>query len=133
MFVRAKKSGDYEYLQIVENQRIDGKVRQQVVATLGRLDILQATGNIDVILSSCARFAQKVSVQDAHYGNVLLAACACYSFLQRMAFSQRMLQFRWTSIFDFSLPCQLCENRHFAANFVGHFAVGKFSDNLPSG
>ncbi len=39
MFVRAKKSGDYECLQIVENQRIDGKVRRQVVATLGRLDI----------------------------------------------------------------------------------------------
>jgi len=66
MFVRAKKSGDYEYLQIVENQRIDGQVRQRVVATLGRLDILQATGKVDAILSSCARFAQKVSVIDAH-------------------------------------------------------------------
>ena len=52
MFVRAKKSGSYEYLQIVENQRIDGKVRQQVAATLGRLDILQATGKIDALLSS---------------------------------------------------------------------------------
>jgi len=66
MFVRAKKSGDYEYLQIVENERIDGQVRQRVVATLGRLDILQSTGKIDAILSSCARFAQKVSVLDAH-------------------------------------------------------------------
>ena len=66
MFVRAKKSGAYEYLQVVENQRIDGQVRQRVVATLGRLDVLQATGKIDAILSSCARFAQKVSVLDAH-------------------------------------------------------------------
>jgi hypothetical protein len=74
MFVRAKKSGDYQYLQIVENQRIDGKVRQQVVATLGRLDILQATGNIDAILSSCARFAQNVSVFDAHKRGALPAA-----------------------------------------------------------
>lgn len=74
MFVRAKKSGDYQYLQIVENQRIDGKVRQQVVATLGRLDILQATGKIDAILSSCARFAQKVSVLDAHKRGALPAA-----------------------------------------------------------
>jgi hypothetical protein len=74
MFVRAKKSGDYEYLQIVENQRIDGKVRQQVVATLGRLDILQATGKIDAILSSCARFAQNVSVLDAHKRGALPAA-----------------------------------------------------------
>ena len=74
MFVRAKKSGDYQYLQIVENQRIDGKVRQQVVATLGRLDVLQATGNIDAILSSCARFAQNVSVLDAHKRGALPAA-----------------------------------------------------------
>lgn len=74
MFVRAKKSGDYEYLQIVENQRIDGKVRQQVVATLGRLDVLQATGKVDAILSSCARFAQNVSVLDAHKRGALPAA-----------------------------------------------------------
>ena len=71
MFVRAKKSGAYEYLQIVENQRIDGRVRQRVVATLGRLDVLQATGRIDALLSSCARFAEKVSVLDAHRGGQL--------------------------------------------------------------
>ncbi len=66
MFVRAKKSGAYEYLQVVESQRIDGKVRQRVIATLGRLDVLQATGKIDAMLSSCARFAETVSVLDAH-------------------------------------------------------------------
>jgi len=66
MFVRAKKSGRYKYLQIVENQRVDGHVRQRVIATLGRLDVLQATGQIDSILSSCARFAERVSVLDAH-------------------------------------------------------------------
>ena len=66
MFVRSKKSGAYEYLQIVENQRIDGQVRQRVIATLGRLDVLQASGKIDALLSSCARFAEKVSVLDAH-------------------------------------------------------------------
>ena len=44
MFVRAKRSGAYEYLQVVESQRIDGKVRQRVIATLGRLDVLRATG-----------------------------------------------------------------------------------------
>ena len=35
MFVRAKKSGAYEYLQLVHNERVDGKVRQQVIATPG--------------------------------------------------------------------------------------------------
>ncbi len=66
MFVRAKKSGAYEYLQVVESQRVDGHVRQRVIATLGRLDVLQATGKIDALLSSCARFAEQVSVLDAH-------------------------------------------------------------------
>jgi len=74
MFVRAKKSGRYEYLQIVDNQRVDGHIRQRVIATLGRLDMLQATGQIDAILSSCARFAEKVSVLDAHKHGKLPAA-----------------------------------------------------------
>jgi len=74
MFVRAKKSGRYEYLQIVDNQRVDGHIRQRVIATLGRLDVLQATGQIDAILSSCARFAEKVSVLDAHKHGKLPAA-----------------------------------------------------------
>jgi hypothetical protein len=40
MFVRTKTSGIYQYLQIVQNERVDGRVRQQIVATLGRLDVL---------------------------------------------------------------------------------------------
>jgi hypothetical protein len=74
MFVRAKKSGAYHYLQVVENERIDGQVRQRVIATLGRIDVLQATGRIDGLVSSCARFAQRVSVIDAHKRGALPAA-----------------------------------------------------------
>ena len=44
MFVRRKKSGAYQYLQIVHNERIDGRVKQRVIATLGRLDVLQKSG-----------------------------------------------------------------------------------------
>lgn len=66
MFVRAKKSGRYEYLQVVQNERVDGHVRQQVVATLGRVDQLQDEGHIDALLSSCSRFARNVAVMDAH-------------------------------------------------------------------
>ncbi len=47
MFVRAKKSGAYHYLQLVRSERVDGHVRQQVIATLGRLDALQNAGKID--------------------------------------------------------------------------------------
>ena len=35
MFVRVKRSGQYEYLQIVHNERLDGKVQQRVIATAG--------------------------------------------------------------------------------------------------
>src|SRR2546425_721998 len=38
MFFRRKISGRTEYLQIVKNERIEGKPRQSVVATLGRAD-----------------------------------------------------------------------------------------------
>ena len=66
MFVRAKKSGAYQYLQVVRSERVDGKVRQQVLATLGRLDILQQSGQVDALIASCARFAQHTAVLDAH-------------------------------------------------------------------
>ena|GEM_PF-1040153 len=66
MFVRAKKSGRYEYLQVVQNERVDGRVCQRVIATVGRVDQLQKEGHIDAILSSCSRFAQNVAVMDAH-------------------------------------------------------------------
>ncbi len=38
MFVRIKKSGNHKYLQIVHNVRNWGKVKQMVIANLGRLD-----------------------------------------------------------------------------------------------
>ena len=33
-----RKSGRYEYLKVVQNERVDGRVRQRVMATLGRVD-----------------------------------------------------------------------------------------------
>jgi transposase len=66
MFVRIKNSGKYEYLQVVQSQRIGNSVRQQVIATLGRLDVLQASGQLDALLASCARFARQSVVLTAH-------------------------------------------------------------------
>lgn len=74
MFVRAKKSGKYEYLQVVHNERVDGRVRQQVIATLGRLDILQKTGQMDGLLRSCSRFAEHVALLDAQEKGALAEA-----------------------------------------------------------
>ena len=66
MFVLAKKSGAYQYLQLVRSERVDGHVRQQVIATLGRLDVLQNAGRIDALIASCARFAERSAVLQAH-------------------------------------------------------------------
>src|SRR5271157_3128713 len=60
MFFRVKHSGPREYLQIVENARDQGRVRQRVLATLGRLDKLRESGHLDGLLASGARFAEHV-------------------------------------------------------------------------
>jgi transposase len=60
MFVRTKKSGKYQYLQIVQNRREGNKTVQRVIATLGRLDQLQARGDIESVIKSLARFSEKV-------------------------------------------------------------------------
>ena len=65
MFVRVKKSGKYDYLQVVHNEKIAGQVKQNVMATLGRLDVLKATGRIDALIASCSRFAEQVAVINA--------------------------------------------------------------------
>jgi hypothetical protein len=44
MYFRKKTSAGRAYLQIVESRREGAAVRQQVIATLGRLDELQASG-----------------------------------------------------------------------------------------
>ena len=47
MFVRVKNSHGYKYLRILESKREGAKVKQRVLATLGQLDALSATGKID--------------------------------------------------------------------------------------
>lgn len=66
MFFRQKKSGDRVYLQIVENRWEQGQSRQRIIATLGRLDRLQKSGELDGLLQSGARFAESVLVITAH-------------------------------------------------------------------
>jgi transposase len=60
MFARLKKSGRYEYLQIVENRRDGGKTAQRVLCTVGRLDQLHAKGSIESLIQSLSRFSEKV-------------------------------------------------------------------------
>lgn len=66
MFFRAKRTGDRTYLQIVENRWEDGRSRQRVLTTLGRLDALKEDGKLDALLESGARFADSLLVLAAH-------------------------------------------------------------------
>lgn len=62
MFVRVKPSGPRQYLQVVENFRENGRVRQRVIATLGRLDALADSGKVDGLVKSLGRFARRLRV-----------------------------------------------------------------------
>jgi len=71
MFFRTKVSGPRTYLQIAENRREKGKVKQRIVATLGRLDHLQQSGRLDSLLRSGARFADAILLLSAHQNGEL--------------------------------------------------------------
>ncbi len=59
MFARIKKSGKYQYLQIVENRKEKGKVKQRVIATIGRMDRLQAKDRVETLIRSLSRFSER--------------------------------------------------------------------------
>ncbi len=67
MFARAKKSGRYKYLQLVENRRNGEKIIQTVIATIGRLDILTQTGKIDDAVKSLSKFCKNIMVLAAKH------------------------------------------------------------------
>jgi hypothetical protein len=59
MFARVKKSGKYQYLQIVENRKEKGKVKQRVISTVGRMDQLQSKGRIETLIRSLSKFSEQ--------------------------------------------------------------------------
>jgi len=65
MYFRRKTSAGRAYLQIVESRRTGEQVRQQVIATLGRYEDLRASGQLERLLRSGARFAAKAMVLSA--------------------------------------------------------------------
>ena len=63
MFFRRKLSGQQVYLQLVENHWKDGGSRQCVIATLGRLDRLRETGQLERLLRSGAKLCPSVHIE----------------------------------------------------------------------
>ena len=68
------------YLELVANHRVDGKVRQQVIAQLGRLEQLRAEGVVDRLVAGLARHSHEQwlrmealhAERDYAYGPVLV-------------------------------------------------------------
>ena len=66
MFIRTKKVNGKVYLQMVESRWVNGRVKQKVLGGLGRLDVLQKTGQLDGLLRSGMKFSERLAVLDAH-------------------------------------------------------------------
>src|ERR1035437_3299695 len=66
MYFRVTRSGRYQYVQIARSYRDAGAVKQQTLLSLGRLDVLQASGQFDALLRSGLRLSERLVVLDAH-------------------------------------------------------------------
>ena len=59
MFARIKRVGAYAYLQLVRTERQEGRPRQRVLATLGRVEALQIGGELDGLLRSLSQYSPR--------------------------------------------------------------------------
>jgi len=66
MFIRVKHNGNYDYLQLVDSQRLDGKVRQRVIGTLGRRDLLENSDTLTGLMASLNKFTRHAAVLAEH-------------------------------------------------------------------
>ena len=66
MFVRTQTNGSRTYLLIVDNERVDGKVKQRILLRLGRLDELLASGQLDALVQSLGKYSEKLAILGAY-------------------------------------------------------------------
>lgn len=114
MFIRVNRnSSGAEYLQIVRSYRDNGKVKQEILFTLGRLDILQASGQIDGLVQALARFSARQKLIDLskdvsvsqiyHFGAAqvvsrMLERLGIRRMLDRLAAKHPKMKLPWTAI-----------------------------------
>jgi hypothetical protein len=76
MFVREKRINGYTYLYLVETVREDGRAKQRIIKILGRKEALAASGALDRLASSVARYAERaVVLSQLEAGNPAGLAC----------------------------------------------------------
>ena len=66
MFIRVKKNGRHQYLQLVSTHRVDGQVRQRVIGTLGRRDLLEKSDALEGLTASLGKFTRHAAVLAEH-------------------------------------------------------------------
>jgi Transposase DDE domain len=75
MFVRVKhvraNGRSYQYLQVVENFRADGRVRQRILGSLGRLDQLLASGDLERVIAQLVERCPSVRLLRAEQSGAL--------------------------------------------------------------
>src|SRR3954454_13673407 len=78
MFVREKRINGYTYLYLVETVREDGRAKQRIIKNLGRKEVLAASGALERLASSVARYAERaraVVLSQLEAGNPGRLAC----------------------------------------------------------
>ena len=62
MFVREKCINGYTYLYLVESVREHGRAKQRIIKNLGRKEAVVASGELERLASSVARYAERAVV-----------------------------------------------------------------------
>lgn len=62
MFVREKHINGYTYLYLVESVREDGRTKQRIIKNLGRKEVVVASGELERLAASVARYAERAIV-----------------------------------------------------------------------
>jgi hypothetical protein len=76
MFVREKRINQYTYLYLVETVRENGRAKQRIIKNLGRKESVIASGALERLASSVARYAERAMVlSQLEAGNPAGLAC----------------------------------------------------------
>jgi hypothetical protein len=76
MFVREKRINGYTYLYLVETVRENGRAKQRIIKNLGRKEAVTASGALERLASSVARYAERaVVLSQLEAGNPAGLAC----------------------------------------------------------
>lgn len=110
MFLRRVVARGHTYLRIVRSVRENGKKKQEVLFTLGRLDALQASGELDGLLRALNRLARRqewinlaedLSIEQvyhlgaAHVVRRMLERVGLWKALEKVAHAHRRMEMPW--------------------------------------